>query len=113
MLNLDFLEKSEKAFRLINFNESDPINKENFYDIIKGCELFHEPSEDRVSALFSEIDKDEDNLVSLSDFLERCGSDISLAKHIGFVDSIIAKEQEIILYKKNKAKALRESKDFC
>lgn len=98
------IEKAENTFYLLNFDQGEPIKKEDFAEITKGCNLIPNSSDAAISDLFHELDKDRDNLVSLADFVANCGAENSLPKYKQFLESIEAKESEILKFKLNKQK---------
>ena len=98
----------EKAFEIINYNDSEPIKKEDFEDVVKGCSLVKEPVEQEMNALFMELDTDKDDEISLEEFLGQEGEEKVQSNIQEFVETVLAKEEEILEYKRKRAQAKRQ-----
>ena len=98
---LKFLGKIDKAFRLLNFNGIEPIEKADFAELVK-VGLLVKGTEQAAMDFFKELDKDKNEKLSLTDLLETAGAENSSKKNKDFIEAVLAKEQDLTSYKRNK-----------
>lgn len=102
-----YVEMYERAFDIINYNPSEPIKKEDFEDVVKGCSLVKAPIEQEMNMLFMELDADKDGEISLDEFLG--GEEEKVQTNTQeFVETVLAKEEEILEYKRKRMKERRQ-----
>lgn len=97
----------DKAFRLLSLSGTDPLKKDDFIDLVRGCSLVKEENNNTLSQLFHELDLDKNGEVSLVDFLRAINNDKASSHHIQFLRAILANEKPIIEYKAKKAREQR------
>lgn len=98
----------EKAFEIINYNEGEPIKKEDFEDVVKGCSLVKAPVDQEMNTLFAELDTDKDDEITLEEFLGQEGEEKVQSNVQEFVETVLEKEEEILEYKRKRAQAKRQ-----
>lgn len=94
-------------FFLLNFFGSKPLQKDDFVEIISNCSII-EGNNQAITDIFHRLDSDKNGEVSLADFLATVGTDSSDASNSQLVEGILAKEEEINAYKKQRAQKERE-----
>lgn len=95
---------------MLNLYGNEPIKREDFIDIVKGCSLSKEDSNQALSALFQELDKDHNSEISLADFVGTISADNAQPRYVQFLKTIISKEPEILEYKRKKGLSKRQGK---
>lgn len=101
---------SERAYSLISFNGNDPLNKDDFVEIIKGCSLFKERPDFKIINLFEELDVNKDGKISLEEFIQVTSKENPLPHHSQLLNSILSNEQAIAEFKRQRTKANQLSK---
>jgi len=96
---------SERAFLLISFYGNDPLKRDDFIDIIKGCSLFKERPDFKITNLFEELDVNKDGSISLEEFIQVTSKENPLPHHSQLLITIISNEQAIAEFKKQRVKA--------
>lgn len=110
MLTLTFIALIQKVFLLLSFNGSFPIKKQDFIDVVRGCSLVSDTSSQAISGLFNELDIEKRGEISLQSFQEVIPAEGAQPKHIQFIQTALAKEQEILEFKKNRIR-IRQGND--
>ena len=93
---------TQKVFLLLSFNGSFPIKKQDFADVVRGCSLTIDTSSQAISGLFNEFDIEKRGEISLENFQEAIPAENAQPKYIQFIQTALAKEQEILEFKKNR-----------
>lgn len=94
---------------MLNFAGDQPINKDDFIEIINGCSIIPGDSHS-LSVLFNELDHDKNGQVSLEDFKETLGSRLDDKNLSQLLLNAIEKENEIAAYKVDRARKLKQGR---
>ena len=94
---------------MLNFNGVDPIKKDDFTEIVEGCSLKSDKSQP-IADLFNELDHNKDAHISLEDFIATVGAEGD--KPAEFRRLILGKEEEILGFKRMRARQLKEGKQI-
>lgn len=107
-----YLDKAKKAFSILAENGIEPLNKQNLIELVRACSLTTGTTDFDLADLFAALDNDKDSGISQEDFLKSVGGDYTDPKLHELLDNILSKEPEILAFKKDRAKKLREGKVF-
>lgn len=102
-----YLEQSQKAFLLLNPNDSEPISLKDFSDIVTGCSLYDQS----VSDLFSEFDLHKRDHISIEDFASIMTSQ-NKPHHEQFLTTILTNETAILEFKRQAKKNRQTGKSL-
>lgn len=90
--------KYQKAFSLIDLDNSGRITKQEFEVVLKQFNLIKTPTREAIDELYNSVDIDGSGGISLLEFWNALGGDKPNKKLAGMVDTIIRKEKEILDY---------------
>ena len=101
-------EQSQRAFLLLNYNDSEPISLKDFSDIVTGCSLYDSQS---ISVLFSEFDVHQRGHISIEDFVSIITSQ-NKPHHAQFLNTILTNESAILDFKRQAKKNHQTGKEL-
>lgn len=93
---------------MINFRGDEPIQSDDFIDIVRECSLHPEDSV-TVSELYKELNGSSKNDLNIEDFAASISAENVRSHHTQFVETVLANEEGILEHKRKKAQGDRHS----